>query len=64
MNYKKGDVVLLSDAGKVRRAKVVTDGVDSKGRVNVRPKDFPLDIYITTEVNDNLYIIKIIENGK
>ena len=27
MNYKKGDVVLLSDAGKVRRAKVVTDGI-------------------------------------
>jgi len=59
MDYKKGDVVIIKDNNGNRKGIVTSDGMDSKKRVKVRPENFPIDIYITTEVNDNLYIIKL-----
>ena len=56
MNFKKGDSVFLSDSGSTKTAVVVKDGLDSKGRVRVRPSGYPFDISITTEVNDRLYV--------
>ena len=58
MNYKKGDVVIIKDGSGKRKGTVVVDGMDNKKRVKVKPEGFPLAISITTEVNDNLYIMK------
>lgn len=58
MEFVKGQVVQLNDSGTIKHAIVVADGVDSKGRVRVRPNGFPMDMSITTEKNDRLYIIK------
>ena len=58
MEFVKGQVVQLNDSGTIKDAIVVADGVDAKGRVRVRPNGFPMDMSITTEKNDRLYIIK------
>ena len=58
MTYIKGQTVQLNDSGTIKDAIVVADGVDAKGRVRVRPNGFPMDMSITTEKNDRLYIIK------
>jgi hypothetical protein len=58
MDYKKGDIIEISDSGITRLAVVVKDGIDSKGRVRVKPNGFPFDISIPTETNNNLYVIK------
>jgi len=57
MNYKKGDVVTLMDNNNKRQAKVTVDGIDSKGKVRVRPNGFPMDISVSTEKNNNVYIL-------
>lgn len=57
MDYKKGDYVMLNDSGVIRKAVVTLDGLDTKGRVRVKPNGFPLELSITTEINDKLYII-------
>jgi hypothetical protein len=56
MNYKKGDRVLLNDSGIVRKAIVSRDGIDNKGRVRVKPDGFPLELSVTTKVNNDLYV--------
>ena len=58
MNYKKGDIVTIKEGNNERQGRVVIDGIDSKGRVKVRPDRFPMDISITTNINNNMYIIK------
>ena len=58
MEYKKGDVVTIKDGNTTRKAKVTVDGIDSKKRVRVRPDGFPMDISVTTEINDKMYITK------
>lgn len=58
MNYKKGDIVTIIEGNNKRQAKVTVDGIDSKKRVRVRPDGFPIDISITTEVNNKMYITK------
>tara|TARA_R110000823_G_scaffold48523_3_gene123131 strand:+ start:334 stop:510 length:177 start_codon:yes stop_codon:yes gene_type:complete len=57
MNYKKGDVVTLMDNNNKRQAKVTVNGIDSKGKVRVRPNGFPMDISVSTEKNNNVYIL-------
>ena len=57
MAYSKGQIVKLNDSGTIKNATVTKDGVDSKGRVRVRPSGFPMDMSITTEVNDRLYVV-------
>jgi hypothetical protein len=56
--YKKGDKVTIQDGSIKRSGTVVQDGVDSMGRVRVRPDGIPLDISITTSPNDRVYIIE------
>lgn len=58
MEYKKGNRVELQDGNIVRGATIVEDGIDSQGRVRVRPDGIPLDMSVTTEVNDRVYVIK------
>lgn len=58
MEYKKGDVVTIKDGNTTRKAKVTVDGIDSKKKVRVRPDGFPMDISVTTEINDRMYITK------
>ena len=58
MEYKKGDIVIIQDGNNKRQEKVTVDGIDSKKRVRVRPNGFPMDISVTTEINDKMYIIK------
>ena len=57
MNYKKGDVVTLMDNNNKRQAKVTVNGIVSKGKVRVRPNGFPMDISVSTEKNNNVYIL-------
>jgi len=57
-DIKKGDIVLLQDGTTQRTAVVVQDGLDSKGRVRVRPERFPMDISIPTEPNGELYVLR------
>jgi hypothetical protein len=57
MNFKKGQTVTLNDNGRIKSATVVKDGIDTQGRVRVRPEGFPMDMSITTEVNANVYVI-------
>ena len=58
MNYKKGDIVTIKEGNNERQGRVTVDGIDSKKRVRVRPDRFPMDISITTEINDRMYITK------
>ena len=58
MGYKIGDIVWLQDGNQQRLAKVVKDGIDNKNRVRVRPEGYPIDLSITLEKNNRLYIIK------
>ena len=58
MKYKKGDIVIIQDGNIKRQGKVTVDGIDSKKRVRVKPEGFPIDISITTEVNNKMYIRK------
>jgi hypothetical protein len=57
MTYKKGDFVKLNDSGVIREAVITSDGLDSRGRVRVKPDGFPLELSVTTEINDKLYVI-------
>jgi hypothetical protein len=57
MDFKKGQTVNLNDNGRIKSATVVKDGIDTQGRVRVRPEGFPMDMSITTEVNANVYVI-------
>ena len=57
MNIKKGDHVKLNDSGNIRDAIVTQDGVDSEGRVRVKPNGFPIDISITTKSNAKVFVI-------
>ena len=41
----------------MKSAVIVKDGIDSQKRVRVRPEGFPMDMSITTEVNNKLYVI-------
>tara|TARA_R110000824_G_scaffold384087_1_gene577923 strand:+ start:48 stop:227 length:180 start_codon:yes stop_codon:yes gene_type:complete len=56
-NFKKGDQVKLKDSGNIRYAIVTKDGVDSQGRVRVKPDGFPFDMSITTNSNDKVFVI-------
>ena len=56
-DIKKGDTVLLQDGTMTRTAVVVQDGLDSKGRIRVRPERFPMDISIPTKQEGPLYVI-------
>ena len=55
--FKKGDIVTLQDGTVKRMAKVVVDGIDSKNRVRVRPDGIPLDMSITLDKCDTVYIL-------
>lgn len=57
MEFKKGDRVQLKDGNIIRGGTVVTDGIDNKGKVRIRPDGIPMDLSITTEKNDNVYVI-------
>jgi len=57
MDFKKGQIVKLNDSGRIKSATVVKDGIDTQGRVRVRPEGFPMDMSITTEVNNKVYVI-------
>ena len=57
MNFKKGDQVKLNDSGNIRDAIVTQAGVDSEGRVRVKPNGFPIDISITTKSNAKVFVI-------
>jgi hypothetical protein len=57
MEFKKGQTVTLNDSGRMKSAVVVKDGIDTQGRVRVRPEGFPMDMSITIEVNNKLYVI-------
>ena len=57
MNFKKGDQVKLNDSGNIIDAIVIEDGVDSQGRVRVKPDGFPFDMSITTKSNDKVFVI-------
>jgi len=57
MNFKKGDQVRLNDRGNIIDAIVKEDGVDSQGRVRVKPDGFPFDMSITTKSNDKVFVI-------
>ena len=48
MDFKKGQTVNLNDSGRMKSAVVVKDGIDTQGRVRVRPEGFPMDMSITT----------------
>jgi hypothetical protein len=57
MKYKKGDVVQVFDRGHIKNATVIKNGVDFKNRVRVRLDNYPMDLSITLEENDNTYIL-------
>jgi len=57
MEFKKGQTVTLNDNGRIKSATVVKDGIDTQGRVRVRPEGFPMDMSITTDINNRLYVI-------
>ena len=57
MNFKKGDQVKLNDSGNIKDAIVTQDGVDSQGRVRVKPNGFPFDLSITTKSNNKVFVI-------
>tara|TARA_R110000751_G_scaffold10975_4_gene39607 strand:+ start:1011 stop:1190 length:180 start_codon:yes stop_codon:yes gene_type:complete len=57
MDFKKGQLITLNDSGRIKSATVVKDGIDTQGRVRVRPEGFPMDMSITTEINDRVYVI-------
>ena len=57
MNFKKGDQVKLNDSGNIIDAIVIEDGVDSQGRVRVKPDGFPFDMSITTKSNAKVFVI-------
>lgn len=61
MEFKKGDTVTLQErkgsGTATRQATVTQDGLDSKGRVRLRPAGYPMDISVTTEPNDNVYVL-------
>ena len=57
MNFKKKDKVKLNDSGNIRDAIVTQDGVDSQGKVRVKPNGFPFDLSITTDINDRVFVI-------
>jgi len=57
MNFKKGDQVKLNDRGNIIDAIVKEDGVDSQGRVRVKPDGFPFDMSITTKSNNKVFVI-------
>lgn len=44
--YKKGEVVTINVKGDVRQATIAQDGVDSQGKVRIRPEGYPFDISI------------------
>ena len=44
--YKKGQVISINVKGDKRTATVVEDGIDSQGKVRVRPSGIPLDMSI------------------
>lgn len=46
MSYKKGDIININVRGDKREATVIEDGVDSKGRIRIRPFGIPLDMSI------------------
>ena len=46
MMYKKGQVININVQGDRRTATVVKDGVDSQGKVRVRPTRIPFDMSI------------------
>lgn len=46
MRYKKGQVININVKGDKRCATIVKDGVDSKGRVRIRPSGFPMEMSI------------------
>ena len=56
-DFKKGDRVTLQDGSTKRQGTVVEDGIDSKKRVRIRPDHFPLDMSISIEPNDKVYVI-------
>jgi hypothetical protein len=58
MNYSKGDKVRLQDGSIIRNATVVADGLDSQNRVRVRPDGIPLDMSVSIEKNNNVYVIQ------
>ena len=58
MEYKKGDVVTIQDGSTQRQGVVSKDGVDSKNRVKVRPKGFPIDMSISLDTSKPAYIIQ------
>lgn len=57
MEYKKGDTVVIQDGTMKRNGTVLIDGLDSKNRVRVRPDGIAMDMSITIEPNDRIYII-------
>ena len=57
-NIKKGDTVLLQDGSVQRTGVVQEDGLDSQGRVRVRPQNFPMAMSITTKPNDQVYVLR------
>lgn len=57
MEYKKGDIVVIQDGTMKRNGTVLIDGLDSKNRVRVRPDGIAMDMSITIEPNDRVYII-------
>lgn len=46
MTYIKGQIVTINVRGDVRKATIVEDGVDSQGKVRVRPERFPMDMSV------------------
>jgi hypothetical protein len=54
MEFKKGQTVTLNDSGRMKSAVVVKDGIDTQGRVRVRPEGF-WNVY--NYVNNKLYVI-------
>ena len=58
MAYKKNDIVLLQDGNSTRKATVTKDGIDSQGKVRVRPSGFPMDISVNTKQEGAVYIIQ------
>ena len=57
MEFKKGDRVTIQDGTILREATVLKDGLDNKNRVRVKPDGIAMDLSITIEPNDRVYII-------
>ena len=57
MEFKKGDIVTIKDGTIQRFGTVLKDGLDSKNRVRVRPNGIPMDMSITIEPNERVYIM-------